>query len=178
MNGRYPSKGRIESTLSLLGPPPGAMNGRYRYDSPAGPLAVTISDARITSVGFDCPESLPLLAEESPSRRAFDDYFERGVAFPPDLYRLDARGFTRAVLEAAIAIPPGCVRTYAEIAADAGSPGAYRAAGNALGSNPIPVVVPCHRVVGRGGPGGYRGGLAFKHFLLALEGAVLPSYTA
>ncbi|MGH2772617.1 MAG: methylated-DNA--[protein]-cysteine S-methyltransferase [Actinomycetota bacterium] len=152
------------------------MNGLFRYDSPAGALAMSISDSRITSVGFDGGERLPLLPEGA-ARRAFDDYFKRGVAFDPDRYRLDARGFTRAVLEAAIAIPCGQVRTYAQIAADAGSPGAHRAAGNALGSNPIPVVVPCHRVVGTGGLGGYRGGLAFKQFLLALEGAVLPGST-
>ena len=62
--------------------------------------------------------------------------------------------------------------SYAEVAADAGSPRGFRAAGNALGANPIPIVVPCHRVLRSGGAlGGYGGGLERKRFLLQLEGA-------
>jgi methylated-DNA-[protein]-cysteine S-methyltransferase len=65
------------------------------------------------------------------------------------------------------------VSTYREVAAEAQSPRAYRAAGNALGSNPIPIVVPCHRVLHSGGGlGGYTGGLDRKRFLLELEGAM------
>ena len=69
------------------------------------------------------------------------------------------RGFGRRVLEATARIPYGSVSTYAEVAAEAGSPRGSRAAGNALGANPIPIVVPCHRVVRSGGAlGGYTGG--------------------
>ena len=65
----------------------------------------------------------------------------------------------------------GEVATYSEVAARAGSPRAVRAAGNALGANPIPIVVPCHRVLRTGGGlGGYGGGLERKQFLLRLEG--------
>ena len=68
----------------------------------------------------------------------------------------------------------GEVSSYAGVAAEAGSPRAVRAAGNALGSNPMPVVVPCHRVLRSGGKlGGYTGGLERKEFLLRLEGALL-----
>jgi methylated-DNA-[protein]-cysteine S-methyltransferase len=78
------------------------------------------------------------------------------------------------VLGATARVPYGEVTTYSAMAAAAGSPRAYRAAGNALGSNPIPIVVPCHRVLhADGGLGGYAGGLDRKRRLLELEG-VLP----
>jgi O-6-methylguanine DNA methyltransferase len=76
------------------------------------------------------------------------------------------------VLGATAQIPYGRVSTYTEVAAEAGSPRGSRAAGNALGANPIPIVVPCHRVLrGSGALGGYAGGLRRKQFLLELEGA-------
>lgn len=81
--------------------------------------------------------------------------------------------FGRRVLGATARIPFGHVSTYREVAEDAGSPRGYRAAGNALGANPMPIVVPCHRVLHAGGGlGGYTGGLDRKRFLLALEGAL------
>jgi methylated-DNA-[protein]-cysteine S-methyltransferase len=77
------------------------------------------------------------------------------------------------VLEHTARIPYGDVSTYKEVAAKAGSPRGARAAGNALGANPIPIVVPCHRVLASGGGlGGYGGGIDRKEFLLKLEGAV------
>lgn len=86
--------------------------------------------------------------------------------------RLVRGGFARRVLQVARRIPYGEVATYGEVAAAAGNPKASRAAGNALGSNPVPIVVPCHRVVRTGGGlGGYTGGLDVKRHLLALEGA-------
>jgi methylated-DNA-[protein]-cysteine S-methyltransferase len=108
-------------------------------------------------------------------RRQLEEYFEG------DRNRFDLtvdlalrQGFTRRVLRAATRIPFGQVATYTDIARRAGSPKAVRAAGNALGSNPVPIVVPCHRVVRTGGGlGGYTGGLERKEFLLELEG-VLP----
>jgi methylated-DNA-[protein]-cysteine S-methyltransferase len=109
-------------------------------------------------------------------RRELDEYFEgkrRRFDLPLD-WSL-TRGFRRSVLRATARIDYGQVRSYAEIADRAGSPRAVRAAGNALGSNPIPVVVPCHRVVRTGGAlGGYGGGLERKEYLLRLEG-VLPA---
>ena len=77
------------------------------------------------------------------------------------------------MLERTARIPYGEVSTYKEMAAAAGSPRGARAAGNALGANPIPIVVPCHRVLHTGGGlGGYGGGLDRKEFLLKLEGAI------
>jgi methylated-DNA-[protein]-cysteine S-methyltransferase len=82
------------------------------------------------------------------------------------------RGFTRAVLDATAGIPYGSVETYGDVAAEAGNPRAARAAGNALRGNPIPILIPCHRVVpSSGGIGGYGGQEAHKAYLLDLESA-------
>ena len=81
-------------------------------------------------------------------------------------------GFATSVLRATAAIPYGEVSTYGAISTAVGRPGASRAAGNALGSNPIPIVIPCHRVLRSGGGlGGYTGGLHRKQALLAVEAA-------
>jgi methylated-DNA-[protein]-cysteine S-methyltransferase len=82
--------------------------------------------------------------------------------------------FGRRVLQATAAIPFGGVSTYGTIAARAGNERAARATGRALGANPIPIIVPCHRVLdSRGGLHGYAGGLERKEALLRLEGAIL-----
>lgn len=107
-------------------------------------------------------------------RRQLDEYFS-GARTRFDV-RVDWRltsGFHRRVLERTARIPFGSVSTYKDVAAGAGNPRAYRAAGNALGSNPVPIVVPCHRVLATGGSlGGYGGGLPMKLYLLRLEGAI------
>lgn len=81
--------------------------------------------------------------------------------------------FRRAVLEQTMAIPMGETRTYAELAASAGSPRAARAVGRVMATNPLPFVIPCHRVVGSNGTlHGYGGGLDLKERLLKVEGAL------
>jgi len=109
-------------------------------------------------------------------RRELEEYFEgRRRAFDAALDWTLVAPFARRVLRATSQIPYGGVLSYADVAADAGSPRGFRAAGNALGANPIPIVVPCHRVLRSGGAlGGYGGGLERKRFLLELEGAPLP----
>jgi methylated-DNA-[protein]-cysteine S-methyltransferase len=88
-------------------------------------------------------------------------------------WSLATGGFSRRVLEATAAIPFGSVSTYRDVATRAGSPRAARAAGNALHDNPLPIVVPCHRVVpSAGGIGQYGGDPWRKEFLLRLEGAL------
>jgi methylated-DNA-[protein]-cysteine S-methyltransferase len=81
--------------------------------------------------------------------------------------------FTTRVLRALLAVPAGEVTTYGRLAAKAGSPGASRAVGGAVGRNPIPIIVPCHRVVASDGIGGFGLGLACKRTLLAIEGVVM-----
>jgi methylated-DNA-[protein]-cysteine S-methyltransferase len=108
-------------------------------------------------------------------RRELDEYFEghrRDFDVPID-WSL-ASEFGRRILKATAAIPFGQVSTYGKVAAQAGNPKASRAAGRALGANPIPIVVPCHRVVGTNGQlTGYTGGLDRKVALLQIEGVVL-----
>jgi methylated-DNA-[protein]-cysteine S-methyltransferase len=109
------------------------------------------------------------------ARRELEEYFEGGrTAFDLPLdWRLVPGGFYRKVLRATARLPFGVTATYGEIAGKAGNPRAHRAAGTALGSNPIPIVVPCHRIVRSGGdPGNYGGGAEMKRWLLRLEGAL------
>jgi methylated-DNA-[protein]-cysteine S-methyltransferase len=99
------------------------------------------------------------------SRHAFDTHLDWTLIGP----------FGRRVLGVTAAIPYGSVLSYQQVAGEAGSPRGSRAAGNALGSNPIPIVIPCHRVLRTSGNlGGYGGGIDRKRWLLELEGALQP----
>jgi methylated-DNA-[protein]-cysteine S-methyltransferase len=157
-------------------------------DSPLGELVVFVTPRgllRLAYPGEPIDDQLADLADRvSPrimaaaertdaARRELDDYFAgRLRRFST---RVDLRlvgGFTAGVLRATARVPYGRVTTYRDVAADAGSPRAARAAGNALHVNPIPIVVPCHRVLHADGSlGGYGGGVERKEFLLNLEGA-------
>ena len=121
------------------------------------------------------PRVLEFPARLDEARRELEQYFE-GKRTHFDLrldWRLSHPGFYRRVLRAMSRVPFGQVITYTEAAERAGSPRAIRAAGTALGSNPLPIVVPCHRVVRSGGAiGNYGGGPEMKRFLLELEGAL------
>jgi methylated-DNA-[protein]-cysteine S-methyltransferase len=104
-------------------------------------------------------------------RRELDEYFAgRRRTFETVLDLRLMTDFMRRVLTATAAIPYGEVSNYKEVATHAGSPRGFRAAGNALGANPLPIVLPCHRVLhSTGGLGGYTGGLGRKRTLLAIE---------
>jgi methylated-DNA-[protein]-cysteine S-methyltransferase len=160
-------------------------------DSPLGPLVVAATPKGLVRVSYSefrgedevleelarrvSPRVLEAPARLDPVRRELDEYFEgqrEDFDVPIDWSYL--AGFTREVLRATARIGFGEVSTYAGVAAEAGSPRAVRAAGNALGATPMPVVVPCHRVLRTGGTlGGYTGGIERKEFLLRLEGALL-----
>jgi methylated-DNA-[protein]-cysteine S-methyltransferase len=105
------------------------------------------------------------------ARRELDEYFSgRRQRFECPLDWELMTDFARRVMTATAAIPYGSVSTYREVASQAGSPRGARAAGNALGSNPLPIVLPCHRVLHTGGGlGGYTGGVDRKRRLLAIE---------
>ena len=159
-------------------------------DSPLGRLLVASTKRGLVRVSFHTEQHDDVLNElvvrisprvfEAPARldevrRELDEYFEgERKSFDLALDWQLSRGFRSEVLHKLHEnVPYGETATYAEMAADAGRPRAYRAAGSAMGSNPIPVVVPCHRVVASGGGlGGYGGGLDMKRFLLKLEGAL------
>jgi methylated-DNA-[protein]-cysteine S-methyltransferase len=117
------------------------------------------------------PRVLAAPARLDGTRRELEEYFTGGrTDFDVALDRRLMGPFAGRVLAATSEIPYGRTSTYAAVAARAGSPQAYRAAGNALGSNPLPIVVPCHRVLASGGGlGGYTGGVGRKQTLLTVE---------
>ena len=108
------------------------------------------------------------------ARRQLDQYFAgRRRRFDLRTDRALIHGFARAVLAQTARIPYGSYLTYGEVAAEAGNPRAHRAAGSALARNPIPIVIPCHRVLRSGGVvGNYGGGPEMKARLLQMEGAL------
>jgi methylated-DNA-[protein]-cysteine S-methyltransferase len=158
-----------------------------RADTPIGTLALAATEEGLVRVGFQreldtfaediaakvSPRVVELPKRLDAARRQLDEYFEghrHRFDLPVDL-RL-AAGFRRRVLELLFEqVGFGQTRSYAELAALAGSPRAHRAVGSAMATNPVPIVVPCHRVLRTGGNlGGYGGGLEIKRYLLALEG--------
>jgi methylated-DNA-[protein]-cysteine S-methyltransferase len=160
-------------------------------DSPLGPLVVASTPRGLVRVAYTeavsqdavledlaarvSPRVLEVPARVDEARRELDEYFAgRRKEFDLPIDWSILRGFTRKVLRETARIDFGELRSYADVASAAGSPRAVRAAGNALGANPMPVVVPCHRVVRTGGAlGGYTGGVERKEFLLRLEGSLL-----
>ncbi|MDX6675916.1 MAG: methylated-DNA-[protein]-cysteine S-methyltransferase [Solirubrobacteraceae bacterium] len=158
--------------------------------SPLGDLLVAMTPRGLVSVYYEdagerddlldrlagrlSPRVVEAPARIDPVRRELDEYFagtRTEFEVPLDWSLTD--GFTRRVLKATARIPYGGASTYREMAGRAGSERAARAAGNALGANPIPIIVPCHRVLRSGGAlGGYGGGVARKRFLLDLEGTL------
>ena len=162
-------------------------------DSPFGTLHAAMTHRGLVRLSFPEEGELELLGELSqrlsprivrtaslldPVRRELDEYFNgRRRRFELDVDWTLMGPFATRVLRRTAAIPYGSYSSYGEIASEAGSPRGARAAGNALGANPIPIVIPCHRVLHAGGGlGGYGGGLERKRWLLALEGA-LPAST-
>ena len=152
----------------------------YYWDlvpSPLGAIIVTVDeDARLTEIRLDgeqragprdarrCAAACAQLAEYfAGKRREFD------LPLAPH-----GTPFQRRVWQALLSIPFGSVRTYGDVARDIGQPHATRAVGQANGRNPLPIVIPFHRVIaGDGTIGGYSAGLNVKHRLLALEGIEL-----
>lgn len=158
-------------------------------DSPFGPLLVAVTPKGLVRLAYPNVEpdaELALLARRlSPRvlrapravdqvRRELDEYFAASrMRFDVRVDLALVGGFTRKVLAATALIPFGTLATYRDVATRAGNERAVRAAGTALGANPVPIVVPCHRVVRTGGGmGGYTGGLDRKMTLLRLEGAI------
>ena len=157
-------------------------------DSPVGTLLLAATDAGLVRLAYVVDRPEPVLAEladrVSPRlvaralnrfRRELDDYFAgRRQRFEIPLDRQLTSGWRRRLLAATESIPYGEVATYGEVARLAGRPGAARAAGGALGANPLAIVIPCHRVVAAAGLGGYGPGVERKRLLLELEGALAP----
>ena len=160
------------------------------FDTAIGRCGVAWSDRGL--VGVQLPEAgemktrermlqrFPAAGETAPPHKvqlAIDNIVALLCGEPSDLSAIeldmeDVAPFHRRVYEVARAIPPGRTLAYGEVAARAGAPGAARAVGQALGHNPFPIIVPCHRVVAAGGKiGGFsaHGGTATKRRMLAIE---------
>ena len=151
-------------------------------DSPVGVLHVARTDRGLCRISYTPAGQDEVVARlfgtrvlRTPLdevRRELDEYFEgRRTQFDVPVDWSLSKGFTRRILRATAKVPYGEVSTYRQMAAKAGNERAVRAAGNALGANPIPIVVPCHRILHSGGGlGGYTGGLEKKRLLLGVEG--------
>ena len=157
-------------------------------DSPVGPLLLAATPNGLVRVAYQreghdavlqalasriSPRILAAPGRLDDVARQLDEYFAgRRTAFDVALDRRLSAGFRRTVLDHLAAISYGDTESYAEVAAATGHPGAVRAVGSACATNPLPVVVPCHRVLRSDGSlGGYLGGLEVKRALLELEGA-------
>ncbi|MFI5613998.1 methylated-DNA--[protein]-cysteine S-methyltransferase [Amycolatopsis sp. NPDC051903] len=180
---------RLRARLTAAADREGLLDVAYRtVDSPVGPLLLAATGAGLVRVAFSVedhdavleslageisPRILAAPARLDPVARELDEYFTgHRHEFDVDVdFRL-AKGFRREVLQHLAEIPYGGTRSYAQVAAAAGSPKAVRAVGTACARNPVPLVVPCHRVVRSDGSAGrYRGGEEAKRVLLALEAA-------
>ena len=158
-------------------------------DSPVGTLVLAATHAGVVTIGFGdeeavvdylatrvSPRILRTPRRLDPVRRELDEYFEgHRRVFDVSLDWRLSHGFRRVALdELARGVPFGHTISYKQLAERAGSPKASRAIGSAMATNPLPIVVPCHRVLRTGGDlGGYGGGLDAKRWLLRHEGALL-----
>jgi methylated-DNA-[protein]-cysteine S-methyltransferase len=168
----------------------GLLDAAYDFvDSPVGPLFVATSKRGVCRISYDAEPDrelerlvrdfgLRVLRSAKPidtARRELDEYFEgRRRSFDLPLDVTFVAEFNRRVLRELARVPYGEVVTYGELAARAARPKAARAVGMVMNRNPLPIVLPCHRVVGSNGKlTGYAGGLDRKETLLRLEGAIL-----
>jgi methylated-DNA-[protein]-cysteine S-methyltransferase len=158
-------------------------------DTPIGRLLVAATDRGLCQISFDPDRGVDELSQALGrrvlrvpgkldfARRELDEYFEgRRTEFDMTLDIGRVAGFHRVVLGELALVPYGHVTTYGALAAKVGRPRAARAVGVVMHRNPIPIVLPCHRVIGANGSlTGYGGGLDRKQTLLELEGALLSS---
>ncbi len=172
---RADAEGLVEIAYAFADTPLGAM---FLAGTPRGLVRVGLPRESFDDVLSELADELSPRILELPSRvdaarRELDEYFSgRRHRFDLPLDKaLITQPFRSSVLEATSEVPYGEAITYGEVAARAGNPRAYRAAGSALGANPIPIVIPCHRVVRSGGAvGEYGGGPEMKEYLLRHEG--------
>ncbi|MFC5498067.1 methylated-DNA--[protein]-cysteine S-methyltransferase [Caenimonas terrae] len=154
-----------------------------RYAGPLGPMIVAATDRGLAGIWFEGQRHLPDTtawphAPDHPLLREavaqLGDYFAgRRTQFELPLDLQGGTAFQQSVWQALLAIPAGGTTSYGDISRRVGRPAAVRAVGAAVGRNPLSIVVPCHRVLGRDGSlTGYAGGLERKSALLALEGAI------
>ena len=143
--------------------------------SPLGPLTLFAEDGRLTALvygDYGSYDDLPLFRE---AKRQLEEYFSgRRQTFSLPLAP-DGTDFQRRVWQVLLDIPYGTAISYRELADRVGSPRAFQAVGQANGRNPLPILIPCHRVIAANGTlGGYSSGVDRKRYLLQLEGVSIP----
>ncbi len=144
------------------------------FESPVGELTITTEGDRLVGVDWGGAAERYVAhgaaTTENVERQLAEYFGGRRKEFDLPIELNGVSEFACRVLEVMATVPYGETITYGELAAEAGSPGAARAVGRVCGANPIAIVIPCHRVVGASGLGGFGPGPAIKKRLLALEG--------
>lgn len=156
------------------------MSEKFYYEAPWARLIITIEDDQLSGIEFlsaetesspDCQKHAPVKSRMAQRvRKQLDEYFSGSRRVFDLPLRLRGTGFQKEVWEVLQQIPYGEVLSYGQVAKTIGRPKAQRAVGMACNRNPVPIIVPCHRVLGSSGQlTGYAGGLDIKAHLLELE---------
>ena len=146
----------------------------HLYNSPVGDISLVKDEMDLIGLSFSNQilNNIEAKNDKNPFKMIIDqlnEYFYEGRKNFTIQYRLPFTGFRLEVFQEMIKIPYGECISYSYLAKKVGNPKAYRAVGTSCGKNPLPLVVPCHRVLSKSGLGGFTGGLDIKKFLLELE---------
>ncbi len=145
----------------------------FSFETIIGPITILLEDSKIVRISFGlkkylCPYLDNVLTIDIKNK--IKKFLNGDIKFLDVDYKLIASDFQKEVLTATSKIPYGKTKSYRDIAVEIGRPKAARAVGLALGSNPLPLIIPCHRVIGSNGKMvGFTGGLNIKEYLLFLE---------
>jgi len=150
------------------------MQLKHTYSSPIGNIGLLIEDLNLISISLTNPVLKGIEAKKDPESFKYiiaqlDEYFFEGRKKFDIAFKISPTNFRLKVYQEMQKIPYGKSITYSDLAGKVGSPKAFRAVGTACGKNPLPLIIPCHRVKAQSGLGGFTGGLDIKRFLLNLE---------
>ena len=147
---------------------------KHTYNSPIGNIGLLIENRNLISISLTNPMLKGLEAMKDPKSfkdiiTQLDEYFFEGRKKFDVAFKISSTNFRLKVYQEMQKIPYGKSITYSGLASKVGSPKAFRAVGTACGKNPLPLIIPCHRVKAQSGLGGFTGGIDIKRFLLSLE---------
>lgn len=147
---------------------------KHTYNSPVGNIGLLIEDHNLISISLTNPMLKGIEAKKDSESFKYiitqlDEYFFEGRKKFDIAFKISPTNFRLKVYQEMQKIPYGKSITYSDLADKVGSPKAFRAVGTACGKNPLPLIIPCHRVKAQSGLGGFTGGLDIKRFLLNLE---------
>ena len=147
---------------------------KHTYNSPVGNIGLLIEDHNLISISLTNPMLKGIEAKKDSESFKYiitqlDEYFFEGRKKFDIAFKISPTNFRLKVYQEMQKIPYGKSITYSDLAGKVGSPKAFRAVGTACGKNPLPLIIPCHRVKAQSGLGGFTGGLDIKRFLLNHE---------